>query len=383
MRASEKLWQMSRKVFQLSKSAQDAIEQMQSFRVDPAILQLESSMKTHQEALRIAIEPFESLKLPLAAQELMRVQTQFDEFTEIARIYQEQFRLPEIGEAVQLAAQMQQSMKLQSAQLAEAMSAIKTPWLDTANALRSAHSFTALQDIGRSITTLPGFGDEVTISLRNYLGDWREPITLADTIAEDIVARNAFYEARGFDTGLTDFPEPAFDEAIEIAGLAEALPEAQDGSRFLIPVPQSMSSHGFKRTNVAHDYLLRFEVHLRIFIEGKMRAEFGAEWAKHQIPGDMRESWLKKQEKAEAIGEEKRALISYADFTDYEMIIVRKDNWNAVFSPVFRQKTSIAESLRRLYPVRLSTMHARIITPDDELFLKAEVKRILKSIGVM
>jgi hypothetical protein len=73
--------------------------------------------------------------------------------------------------------------------------------------------------------------------------------------------------------------------------------------------------------------------------------------------------------------------IAYADFTDYEPIISRKDNWNDVFKLVFNQPESLRESLQRLYPVRLATMHARLITQDDQLLLYIETKRILKAIG--
>ncbi len=62
---------------------------------------------------------------------------------------------------------------------------------------------------------------------------------------------------------------------------------------------------------------------------------------------------------------------------------MRTDNWELVFKDVFRRPESVRESLQRLYPIRLCTMHARLITLDDELLLHVEVKRILKTIGVL
>ena len=114
-----------------------------------------------------------------------------------------------------------------------------------------------------------------------------------------------------------------------------------------------------------------------------MRAAFGDNWIKHQVPGDIRKAWREKQDTAREHGDEPRPLIEYADFTDYEIIIVRNDNWNSVFRGAFRNKDSVRESMRRLYPIRLSTMHSRLISQDDELYLLAEVKRILKAIGVL
>ena len=81
-------------------------------------------------------------------------------------------------------------------------------------------------------------------------------------------------------------------------------------------------------------------------------------------------------------GDREWPLIAYADFTDYERIIVRNDNWNAVFKQTFRRKEFVRESFQRLYPIRLSTMHARVITQEDLLYLLVETKRLLTAMGV-
>ena len=59
-----------------------------------------------------------------------------------------------------------------------------------------------------------------------------------------------------------------------------------------------------------------------------------------------------------------------------------KDNWQRVFAPTFRRQTLVQESLQRLYPIRRCTMHARIITQDDELYLYTETKRLLAVMGI-
>ncbi len=53
-------------------------------------------------------------------------------------------------------------------------------------------------------------------------------------------------------------------------------------------------------------------------------------------------------------------------------------NWNAAFAPFFKRQESVRESFQRLYPIRLDTAHARLITQDDELLLYVEVKRLVK-----
>ena len=76
-------------------------------------------------------------------------------------------------------------------------------------------------------------------------------------------------------------------------------------------------------------------------------------------------------------------MLAYADFTDYVPIIIRKDNWSSIFREVFQRQELVAKSFQRLYPIRICTMHARIITADDELYLYIETKRILKAIGIL
>jgi hypothetical protein len=72
-------------------------------------------------------------------------------------------------------------------------------------------------------------------------------------------------------------------------------------------------------------------------------------------------------------------LIAYADFTDYEKIISRKDNWREVFVGFFNRPENARESLQRLYPVRHCTMHARAVTQEDELLMSVEIHRIVKA----
>lgn len=81
-----------------------------------------------------------------------------------------------------------------------------------------------------------------------------------------------------------------------------------------------------------------------------------------------------------ARGGEDEPLIAYADFTDYIKIIERNDNWKQVFDVVFTRRESVQESFLRFFPIRISVAHARIITLDDELYLKVEMRRINKAI---
>ena len=124
----------------------------------------------------------------------------------------------------------------------------------------------------------------------------------------------------------------------------------------------------------------RFESNLRNFIDEQMTEVFGPNWPKHQLPKGMYERWMEKREATAKRGRAPKPLIAFADFTDYERVICKKDNWRQVFSSFFNRPESVRESFQRMHPIRLDTMHARPIAQDDELLLYVEVMRLIRVI---
>ena len=181
---------------------------------------------------------------------------------------------------------------------------------------------------------------------------------------------------------MTEFPPDTFRQSLTVAGIEEApVPEAPTYD-VTPPVEVNDEEVAFERTNKAHDRLQRFETEIRRFIDEQMTITFGTNWIKRQVPGNIRQNWLEKERKAREERGDQYSLIDYADFTDYVQIITRKDNWIEVFEAVFGRKASVVESFQRLYPIRICTMHSRVITQDDELYLLVETKRILAAIGI-
>ena len=253
--------------------------------------------------------------------------------------------------------------------LTRAIESLRTPWLNTANQFRSVRAFADLQGIGLAMRTMSSFGDQFTDLSRDDLGDWRDQIRSPEKIFDDAATRTMFCEERGLDLALTFLPATAFEQSLGTAGLRPA------------PIDLYDSEEAFARNNAAHDRLQRFESQLRLFIEEQMTKTYGNQWVKHRVPGPMQASWIEKRKKACASGECIHPIIAYADFSDYATIITQKNNWNDVFKPIFGRQTSVQESLQRLYPIRICTMHARMISQDDELSLYVETRRILIAIG--
>jgi hypothetical protein len=260
---------------------------------------------------------------------------------------------------------------------------MRTPWLDTQEVMRSVAGFAELQGIGAALVNMPSFGDSLASALRIDLGDWRDSIAWRPEMFTDLAARSDLYVSLGFNVALTDFPAPAFEQSLDIAGLRRDPPPLVN--RYGAPIPRvndDDEEQGLARTNTAHDWLLRLETQLREFIDERMTRAFGPDWPKRRLPNGLYEAWREKKRKAKEAGGREWPLVAYADFTDYERVICKSDNWREIFAVFFGRPESVRESFQRLYPIRLDTMHARPITQDDELLLYVETKRLVKVIIV-
>lgn len=331
-------------------------------------------------AMQWAAAPLEELQ-QTGFFKLFPTEPQIKILTEAIGAFESRFRLPEFAEAVRLAEPVQASIAASLAKytvtmpdLKIAITRMQTPWLDVLNAEKSLKAFAELQGIGEAVRSLPAFDENLAGMLRGNLGDFREQITWRPEVLTDLQVRSDFYAGLGFNRALTDFPLPAFEESLQIAGLDPAVIPA-NAKRLTIEEEIALS-----RTNKAHDKLQRFERALRRFIVKVMTEACGPKWPKQRLPQAIYESWRDKKHKAEQAGAEERPIIEYADFTDYEPLICRADNWRDVFEVFFKRQDSVRESLQRLYPVRLDTMHGRLISQEDRLFLEVEIIRLMKAI---
>ncbi|MER9004430.1 hypothetical protein NKI15_12440 [Mesorhizobium sp. M0862] len=293
----------------------------------------------------------------------------------------DRFRIPEINEVSRLlrsiANPIERQYGLASAVLERSLAAMHQPWLDVHDTLASATGIAKLHGIGHLVASEPPFAANVAKVLRTDFGDWRDPITWPRNLASDLGVRADLYVERGFNQRLTKYPIVTFEEGLESSGLQEDTPVLV--ATYGDPVPRSgdlEEETSFARNNLVHDWLQRFETQIRQFIDMAMTAAFGVDWPRHRMPNGLYEEWLTKKTK-DSSGLS-RPLISYADFTDYERIICKQDNWRTVFAPRFRRPELVRESLQRLYPSRVATMHAHPLIQEDELFVFVEIKRLVR-----
>ncbi len=376
-------------------------------------------LKREQDLLRAATSPFEDEKRYLAeitasammAKDIYRdmdliretaldlarqatsssaiaqMEKQQQEFRDLLISHEDMFRLPQTFETTRLlssyhigpVAEFAQQHAIDILDRQRFLETITTPWIQREEAERSVTAILELQGMGNALRAMKGFDPEFTAALRLDLGDWRDKITFRKSVFIDPVARTDFYVNRGFNGALTDFPDAAFHQGLEIAGLDDVSLDLELHGSVALPSTDRKEETDLKRTNKCHDHLQRFERRLRQFIDEKMTSQYGPNWPKKRLAPQLYERWEFKKQKAELNGE-MVTFIEVADFTDYETIICRRDHWREIFETMFKKKESVRESLQRLQPIRLAVMHARIVTKEDELYLAAEIMRLLRAI---
>ncbi len=366
-----------------------AADALRAIETNPGISEMLKSMERSEAMMRAALGPFDELRRAGMLDIDSPWRREMERVGQVMAKFEARFRLPEMPEVARLMAEFRTSplsdaltrFSEQTSTLQRAMESMSRPWLDVHEKMCSLANFAELQGIGHALRNMPTFGENLSAALRIDLGDWRDPITWRPEVLTDLEARSDFYNSLGFNRALTDFPAPAFQESLDIAGLRREPPPLVD--LYGAPIPRSDDEDeekGLERTNMAHDWLLRLESQLRAFIDEEMTRAFGVDWPKRRLPNGLYEEWRERKQKANQAGRQDQPLIAYADFTDYERVICRSDNWREIFGRFFARQESVRESFQRLHPIRLDTMHARPITQDDELLLYVETRRLVKVI---
>ncbi len=256
---------------------------------------------------------------------------------------------------------------------------IRTPWIDAARVGQSFEALAGLTTIGRAISHRP-FEQDSSRALRSLLGDWTE-VRSRPRVPRRPAARVELYRQLGMDARLVDVPDDAFDEVLAVTGIV--VPEMFTPAIEVVETPEGEDTEVKRRMLAAYDLLFSLETALRDYVQKIMSDRYGANWETQRVPGAVLNAWREKRRAGQDRGEGTYPLVAYADFSDYLPIIIRKDNWNEVFSQVFQNQPDLQVAFQRLQPLRIATMHARPITKADLLLITSEVHRIFEAIGYL
>lgn len=331
-------------------------------------LDLESSMARAQDIFdrtNPAAEALAAIESRHSA--ISALEERFAGFSAAAKL-EESFRRPEmpelesIAEAGMSASRIAGDIFKEQSRLEAALARIEKPWADIEATARSAGAIADINAISDLMRLRDPFSSDVLACLRPSLGDWRHTVIPDPSELASGGARREFYVAQGYDSALGNFPEEAFREVFDDAGLWDAFEDAADDD----PVAE-----------IAFRMLRKFERELRVFIDRTLTNEFGADWIS-LLPADMSENWEDKRKRKLKAGRQVPSIIFCADFADYRMIIENRTFWPA-FKRVFRVKSGVQEALGRLAPVRIATMHAEDLTLDDAAIILTEAAFIRRA----
>lgn len=293
-----------------------------------------------------------------------------------ARLFNDQFRVAthadwaRISEMVSAATRPLQGIAEVTRQF-DQLSKLSMPIIRLEDSLQSARAIAELSAIGAAVNLAPPFNSALVKSLRVDLGDWRDTMLDPTAMLDNPAARVAAYEAQGFNTELTDFPAEGFDAALTATNISLGVARAD-----LAPPPSGDVPDCNRK---GYDWLYILETRLRAFIVNRLQAVH-PRW-EQRLPKGMHDRWQAKKATEMAGGRPEQPIIHYADFSDYNDIILGNANWRDCFKETFKREEAVREAFNRLRPIRIVVAHMRILTSEEHMLLNLEVRRLLRAIG--
>jgi ribonuclease HIII len=107
-----------------------------------------------------------------------------------------------------------------------------------------------------------------------------------------------------------------------------------------------------------YNLISNFESEFRRFLKGELQSFYGDQWWEKSIDKNIRGK-CEKLQKAEMKKGREVEPIDCMDFNHYQMIITDKDNWEKVFSNIFKNKDQLLARLKILKDVRDPVAHSR------------------------
>jgi hypothetical protein len=295
-----------------------------------------------------------------------------------ARMFNDQFRVANhadwtrISEMVSAATQPLQGIAEITRQF-DQLSKLSLPVIKLGDSLHSARAIAELSTIGAAVNIAPPFNAGLVRTLRADLGDWRDTILDPTAMLDDPDARVAAYVSQGFNTELTDFPAQSFDATLAATNISLGTVHAD-----LAPPPSEDVPEGNRK---GYDWIYILETRLRAFIVNRLQAVH-PRW-EQRLPSGMYEQWQERKAKEMAEGRPEQPIIHYADFADYNDIILGNANWRDCFKQTFKRQEAVREAFNRLRPIRIVVAHMRILTSEEHMLLNLEVRRLLRAIGYL
>lgn len=176
-------------------------------------------------------------------------------------------------------------------------------------------------------------------------------------------------------------PEPFLSDALFVSGLNSPLIHSPS---FVFPqvepprrpeeIPERAEDAARRRLVGAYDTLCQLELSLKELIETKLKEMHGYHWWKRGVPEAVRLDCEQRKQQKERPLEPGHHPIHYAFVDNYKDMILKGDNWRAVFEAVFGNRIEVEAHFMQVQRVRVAIAHPRPLSDDEYLFFTASAK---------
>lgn len=226
-------------------------------------------------------------------------------------------------------------------------------------------SVASLQFTGERLAAFAGITDTYGLGMLHHqaadtlLGRWHTDLTLPHAYWQDFDYRRELYRDADVDEGLIEAdPETAIELGIASGAIVGEIIEqgqyvvGRTASGFLTLTTANLATDIFELVGT-------IEKALRSFITEKLSAVAGPKWFKQRVSGTLLAKAKETRERALKAGEANAPLIEFLALGELMEIVLRTDNWDGVFEPIFRNRDWFKRDIEVIGVARNPNAHYR------------------------
>lgn len=209
------------------------------------------------------------------------------------------------------------------------------------------------------ITDTYGLGTLHRQTSETLLGRWHTAFTLPNDYWRDFEYRRELYREAEVDEGLIEAdPETTIEIGIASGAIVGEIIEegryvvGETASGLLTLTTANLASDIFELVGT-------IETALRRLITAKLDALAGPKWFKQRVPGALFGKAKETRQRALKAGEPNAALIEFLTLGELMEIVLRSDNWDEVFEPIFRNREWFKRDIEVIGVARNPNAHYR------------------------
>ena len=213
-------------------------------------------------------------------------------------------------------------------------------------------------------------------ALRGLMGNWHTSPDLPRSFWTDRRVRERGYRKAEVDPGLIVVPPPATVEILVESGYAGGASDETGAVAFFSFGGVSVSIRSNDAEQDAYRAIRAFERGIRVFISAKLQRLAGPKWFKQRVSAEHFKKASETREAALRAGETEGPLIDYTELGELRGIVLRKDNWEELFEPVFVNRETFERDMLTLITLRRPTAHSRIVDSPQLIEALCVMKRL-------